>query len=163
MKAAHTSLPFALLLKIVLLVAVVAFIATACGSSVGAAPQTPTPAPLQKCGSINVMPSRIASAQNAAVNAGTGVAGNCFWQAFQQCKSASLTVSFGSVDTVTIHTFNVQKKDAGCTISDAVQHRVIPRPAGTIATYTCSGLAKVANELHFNSCGISGNVTVPMG
>ena len=89
------------------------------------------------------------------------MAGSCFWQAFQQCRPASLTVNFGGVDTVTTHTFTLQKNNTSCTISDAVKNRIIPRPAKDTGTYTCSGLVNAANELRFNGCGTLGNIVVP--
>lgn len=155
-------LAFSSLLGTLLAIAVFGILITGCGTStVGAAPSTPAPtvATVQKCGTIGVMRTRAIA--NTPGNVNANVAGSCFWQAFQQCKAASLTVNFGSVDTVTTHTFTLQKKNTSCTISDAVKNRVIPRPAKNTGMYTCSGLVNASNELRFNGCGTLGNIVVP--
>jgi len=165
------ALAFPSLLGTLLSLALFGILLVGCGSStVGSTPPTtnPTSVAVQKCGAIGVMrnqPVLIAPASAIKTSASStvkpSVAGNCFMQAFQQCQAASLVVNFGSVDTVTTHTFTLQKQNAGCTISDAVQSRVIPRPAKNIGTYTCTGLVSAANELHFNGCGKLGNIVVP--
>ncbi|MBA2392437.1 MAG: hypothetical protein H0V70_06790 [Ktedonobacteraceae bacterium] len=156
----RTTLAFSSLLGTLLAIAIFGILITGCGTSaVGATPATPTVAPVQKCGSIGVM--RAQSTTGTSGSAQSNVAGSCFWQAFQQCRSASLTVNFGSVDTVTTHTFTLKKNSANCTISDAVKNRIIPRPAKDTGTYTCSGLVNSTNELRFNGCGSLGNIVVP--
>ncbi len=165
------ALAFPSLLGTLLSLALFGILMAGCGSStVGSMPSTipPTSAAIQKCGSIGVVrnqPVLIAPASIAKTSASStvtpSVAGTCFWQAFQQCQPASLVVSFGSVDTVTTHTFTLQKQNTNCAISDVVQSRIIPRPAKTIGTYTCTGLVNASNELHFNGCGTLGNVVVP--
>ncbi len=157
----HKALAFPSLLGILLSIALFGILIAGCGSSaVGATPSTPSPTttPLQKCGAIGVMRT-IANTTPGKVNANT--AGSCFWQAFQKCRPASLVVSFGGVDTVTTHTFTLQKKNTNCTISDAVQSRIVPRPARNTGTYTCTGLVNASTELRFNGCGKLGNIVVP--
>src|SRR5450432_4082078 len=143
------ALAFPSLLGTFLSLALFAILLAGCGSStVGSTPTTtnPTTASVQKCGSIGVMrtqPVPIIPASTIKTSAPTvapSVAGNCFWQAFQQCQAASLVVNFGSVDTVTTHTFTLQKQNTNCKISDAVQNRIIPRPAKNVGNYTCTGL-----------------------
>jgi hypothetical protein len=160
MKSRKT-LAFSSLLGKLLASAIFGILMTGCGTSaVGATAPTPTVAPVQKCGSIGVMRSSVTT--NTPGNTPANVAGNCFWQAFQQCHAASLTVNFGGVDTVTTHTFALQKKNTSCTISDAVKNRVIPHPAKATGTYTCSSLVNSASELRFNGCGRLGNIVVPI-
>ena len=159
MKSRKT-LAFSSLLGTLLAIAIFGILIAGCGTStVGASQPTPTVATVQKCGSIGVMRTRVTT--NTPGNAQASVAGSCFWQAFQQCHPASLTVNFGGVDTVTTHTFTLQKSNTSCTISDAVKNRVIPRPAKDTGTYTCSGLVNATNELRFNGCGTLGNIVVP--
>ncbi len=164
----HKTLPFATILGTFILILLFALAATGCGTGGGAtgsatptssSSTTPTTTAAQKCGTIGVRPGG-----SDTVSGGTkaDVAGNCFWQAFQQCHAASLTVNFSGVDTITTHTFTVQKKDTSCAISDAVQHRIVPQPAKNAGTFTCSGLVNTANELHFTGCGTSGDIIVPM-
>jgi hypothetical protein len=154
-------LAFSWLLGILLSIAVSGILITGCGTStVGEAQPAPTVATVQKkCGAISVTLTRAIANTPANINA--NVAGNCFWQAFQQCHAASLTVNFGGVDTVTTHNFTLQKNNTSCTISDAVKSRVLPRPAKDTGTYICTGLVNVSNELRFNGCGTLGNIVVP--
>ena len=152
------ALAFPSLLGTLLAIALFSILVVGCGSSaLGAAPSPPKPTSVtvQNCGAIGVMRTRPVGAVKA------NVAGNCFWQAFQQCRAASLTVNFSGIDTVTTHTFTLQKKNTNCTISDAMQNRIVPRPAKNIGTYTCSGLVNEPNELRFNGCGTLGNIVVP--
>ncbi len=156
------ALAFPSLLGTLLSLALFGILIAGCGSSsVGATPPTPTSAPasLQKCGAISVL--RTTTNDNTPSTVNANVAGNCFWQAFQQCRAASLTVNFGGVDTMTTHTFTLQKQSTNCTIWDAVQNRIIPHPARNTGTYTCSGLVNAPGELRFNGCGKSGNIVVP--
>ncbi|MBV9617151.1 MAG: hypothetical protein JO031_16995 [Ktedonobacteraceae bacterium] len=156
------ALAFSSLLGTFLAIALFGILIAGCGSSeVGATTPTskPTAAAMQKCGTIGVMRTR--AVENIPGSVKANVAGNCFWQAFQQCQTASLVVNFGGVDTVTTHTFTLQKKDANCTISDAVKNRIIPRPAKNVGIYTCSGLVSAPDELRFNGCGTLGNIVVP--
>ncbi len=153
-------LVFSSLLGTFLSIALFGILITGCGTTtVGASQPTSTVETVQKCGTIGVMRTRATT--NTPGNVQANAAGSCFWQAFQQCKRASLTVNFGGVDTVTTHTFTLQKKNTSCTISDAVKNRVIPRPARNTGTYTCSGLVNASNELRFNGCGTLGNIVVP--
>jgi hypothetical protein len=160
----HKSLSFLTILGTFVLLLLFAIAASGCGASAGAVAPSPTPAApaAQKCGTIGVRPGG-----NGTTNPPGGtkadVAGNCFWQAFQQCRAASLVVNFGGIDTITTHTFTLQKKNAACAISDAVQHRVIPQPARDGGIFTCSGLVNAANELHFSGCGTNGDIVVPIG
>jgi hypothetical protein len=153
---------FPALVGALLSIALFAILVAGCGSSpigVASSVPKPTPVPVQKCGVIGVM--RTTSDANTPGNVNANVASNCFWQAFQQCHAASLIVNFGSVDTITTHTFTLQKKNTSCTISDAVQNRILPLPARNTGTYTCSGLVNTPGELRFNGCGKSGTIVVP--
>jgi len=171
------TLAFPSLLGTLLSLVLFGILVAGCGSSStgGVTPPTtnPTSVSVQKCGAINVMRS-VSPNVPTAFKTGPGsplvsingtvkadVAGNCFWQAFQQCHAASLVVNFGGVDTITTHTFTLQKQNTNCIISDAVQNRIVPRPAKNIGNYTCTGLVSATNELRFNGCGKLGNVVVP--
>ncbi len=173
------TLAFPSLLGTLLSLALFAILVAGCGSSStggGVTPPaiSPTSVAVQKCGAINVMrsvntnlPTAFKTSPGLPPVSTTGsvkadVAGNCFWQAFQQCHAASLVVNFGGVDTITTHTFTLQKQNNNCTISDAVQNRIVPRAAKNIGTYTCTGLVSATNELRFNGCGKLGNVVIPI-
>ncbi|GLV60289.1 hypothetical protein KDH_71090 [Dictyobacter sp. S3.2.2.5] len=67
-----------------------------------------------------------------------------------------------SVDTLAIHTFNVRTGDQHCSVTDAVQHAVLPaKPSGS-KTYTCTAISSKPDGLHFSACGDAGDITVPM-
>lgn len=88
--------------------------------------------------------------------------GQCFWQAFSQCQPASLVYVMNGVDTSTRSTFSVVKQSAHCTITDASQHRTIPRPARPVQTFTCTNVTSDGKALQFLGCGTDGNITVPI-
>ncbi|MFL5627150.1 MAG: hypothetical protein ACJ788_16340 [Ktedonobacteraceae bacterium] len=130
----------------------------ACGSnSTGSAGPTPTtPTQAQKCGTVQTKPNGDPLNPTSAQQT-TG----CFWQAFRQCHPATLVYTAAGVDTVTTRTFNIQNNGEQCSIVDVVKHQVIPAPATTAKTYTCSGLTQQSDGLHFASCGTDGNIIVP--
>jgi hypothetical protein len=152
----HKSLPLAIVLSLLL------FATLACGTSAGAASPTAKPPStnVQKCGMIGVRPGGKATVNPAGA---ARSAGNCFWRAYQQCRAASLVVSFGGVDTITTHTFGVRRSNTACAIADAVQYRVIPQPARNGGTFLCRSLARTANELRFSGCGMNGDIVVLLG
>jgi hypothetical protein len=152
----HKSLSFAIVLSLLL------FATLACGTSAGAAsPRAKPPsASVQKCGMIGVRPGGKATVNPAGA---ARRAGNCFWHAYLQCRAASLVVSFGGIDTITTHTFDMRQSNTSCAIADAVQHRVIPQPARNGGTFLCRGLTRTANELRFSGCGMDGDIVVPLG
>ncbi len=85
---------------------------------------------------------------------------NCFWQAFQECRGATLTVIQQRVDSGTSSIFTIQKIDQ-CTISDTEQTYFVPRPPQNAKTYTCAGLSRKEGGLLFQSCGTAGDIFVP--
>ncbi|HEY7417706.1 MAG TPA: hypothetical protein VH593_21165 [Ktedonobacteraceae bacterium] len=131
-------------------------------SGTGATPtrsikNTPVTQPVQNCGTVHstnllVVPTDQDLAKGAE---------DCFWQAYQQCRPATLTYSLTSVDTAAIHTFSLENQNGGCVITDARQNMVAPhapRPAGSSV---CTGLTQQPDGLHFLACGNEGNVLVP--
>jgi hypothetical protein len=111
----------------------------------------------QECGKVRTAPNG-ALLDAAAAKQAT----NCFWQAFQQCHTASLIFTSSGADTVTIRTFTIENKRDGCSISDTVQDMMGPNPASAAKTYTCRGLGRQSDGLHFTSCGEDGDVFVPI-
>jgi hypothetical protein len=86
---------------------------------------------------------------------------SCFWQAFQRCQPAMLTFIMSSIDTSLIRTFVIHKNRGRCSITDARQFRVVPRPPSPAQVFTCAGLTKLPGALRFNACGKDGNVVLP--
>ncbi len=86
---------------------------------------------------------------------------DCFWQAYQQCHPATMGYSKASLDTATIHTFSLQSQGGKCVIDDALQNIVEPRPPQPAGNYTCAGLTRQSDGLHFLACGKEGNILVP--
>jgi hypothetical protein len=91
----------------------------------------------------------------------TQQAGTCFWQAFQQCRAATLTYQPLGVDTITNHTFLVEMKGGSCIVTDSVSHAIVPRPP-TLSHYTCTGVVNATSALRITSCGAEGDVIVPL-
>ncbi len=122
-------------------------------------PATPSPVPAraQQCGTIMLSP--LHKVEDAGLSQ---KAGDCFWNAYQQCKPASLVLSVGGLDTITRHNFSVGKQSANCAVSDMVQHSIAPNPPRTTGTYLCSGMSYTGGELRIQNCGPEGTIAVPV-
>src|SRR5215472_7788110 len=118
---------------------------------------THSPAPLQKCGIVQ----GLARLEAPPSDTGAARAENCFWQAFQHCRPATLVFITSSVDTALIRTFTIHDDNGACSISDAKQQRIVPNPPSPAGTYTCAGLLQQPDGLHFSACGKDGDVLVP--
>ncbi|MBO0796068.1 MAG: hypothetical protein J2P36_34695 [Ktedonobacteraceae bacterium] len=120
---------------------------------------TPTlPPNTRHCGSITISlkgPAGSSKSNDQAV-------GNCFWQDYQQCRSATMSFRTTSTDTITAHTFVLTKKGSICQITDTVQHITTPNHITSSTTYACAGLNKDDTRLIFNGCGRNGNIAVPL-
>ena len=128
-------------------------------TSVATQPATRTPQSpnsVQNCGKIKLSP--LHRFENAGL---VQQAGACFWQAFQQCRAATLTFQPLSVDTITIHTFLIEKKEGNCTITDSLSHAIVPQ-SPKVTNYTCTGVVNTNSALRFTSCGAENDVIVPL-
>jgi len=127
------------------------------GVGVAVAVDGRTPAQGQNCGEVHTLDTHF-------IESGEKVqqAENCFWQAFQQCSAASLTFQASGTDAGVIHTFTTIDNNGKCSISDATQHYIAPNPTQPGPAYTCTGLARQADGLHFLNCGDEGNIVVPL-
>lgn len=142
-----------MLLFCVLVVAALA----ACGSTVkGALNSTPTPQ-VRKCGSVQTSPRGLPL--NAAM---AKQAEACFWQAYQKCQPATLDFASRSVDTVALHTFSIRTSGRNCSVTDAMQHAIVPAKLSAARTSICTGVAAKSDGLHVSGCGDEGEVVVPM-
>ena len=134
-----------------------------CGSNYsaqGGQPQvTPTTAlKAQDCGSVHtirllVVPTDQSKAKQIE---------NCFWQAYQQCRPATLVFSSSGVDAGVIHNFSVKSANGTCMISDGVQHFIAPKSPGAAKMYTCGSMTMQTDGLHILSCGELGNIVIPV-
>jgi hypothetical protein len=113
-------------------------------------------AQVQKCGQLHTLNGHFSESADSVKQAE-----NCFWHAFQQCNAATLTFEASGIDTGIIHTFTVMNNNGTCSISDATQHYIAPRPPQSGNTYMCAGLVQQADGLHFSGCGDEGTVVVP--
>jgi hypothetical protein len=132
----------------------------ACGSN-GTTTESsgPTPPPqTQSCGTLHVLNNTLAPTDQPHAQQ----VENCFWQAYRQCRPATLIFSASSVDAGTIHTFSLKSVNGTCAITDAVQHFIAPRPPQTTGTYTCGSVTLQSDGLHISSCGDLGTVTIPL-
>lgn len=103
------------------------------------------------CGTIpNPLPQNASSVQPI---------GACFWKAFQQCHTASLTYTDQEEKT---HVFSIKKNTSQCEISDAVQQT---KGSQKIFTYICTQLQAFRGgngALMFINCAKDKNITVPI-
>jgi hypothetical protein len=86
---------------------------------------------------------------------------SCFWRAFQLCQPATLVFLSGNIDTTFLRTFTIHNDRMRCSITDAKQFRIVPRPLSQAQVFTCAGLTKLPGALQFNACGKDGNVVLP--
>lgn len=117
---------------------------------------TPTKVVARQCGTVHTTPRGIIADTSAAKTAE-----DCFVQDYKQCHPATLSFTLLSVDSGINRTFTVKSANGKCTITDAVQHYVVPRQPGPAQVYTCTGVTQEADGLHFSSCGQDGDVVVP--
>ncbi|HVB72580.1 MAG TPA: hypothetical protein VNE38_03400 [Ktedonobacteraceae bacterium] len=135
------------------------FVLAACGSQAttgGQSTSTPPPQTVN-CGNVssslaNHSPSDKAAAQKAE---------DCLYQAYQQCRPATLTFTTFGVDAGAINHFSVKSVNGSCTISDGVQHYVAPNPPGATSLYTCATMTRQSDGLHIQTCGELGTVLIP--
>ncbi|GAC1518552.1 MAG: hypothetical protein NVS3B14_20900 [Ktedonobacteraceae bacterium] len=136
-----------------------AIILAACGSNTTTGGQaTPTPAQTVNCGKVQSSLAKHSPTDKAAAQQ----AENCFYQAFQQCRPATLTYTTFGVDAGDIHSFSLKSVNGSCTISDGVQHYIAPNPPGATSTYTCATMTKQTDGLHIQSCGSTGTILIPL-
>lgn len=80
-------------------------------------------------------------------------AGNCFWNAYQQCSTATLFVTQTGVDTELRSVFMLEQHQGSCVLTDAIQTYFANGNRSTpYQTTTCSLLTREGNHLNFD-CG----------
>jgi hypothetical protein len=109
----------------------------------------------QQCGTILERGAQVIQDAPAAL-----VAETCFWQAYQQRLSATLVLQIMGVDTFATHTFTLGTNSGQYGLTDTVEFRVFPRPAGPANTYTCSALTQSDTGLVATACGEEGDVLI---
>lgn len=132
----------------------------ACASNLPGSTSTPSAqikpsAQEQHCGKIQTGPNGALLSATIAKQAA-----NCFWQAFQHCRAASLIFASSGSDAAIIRTFTVEKKGDQCSISDAVQDVMGANSPSPVKIYRCTGVVQQSDSLHFTSCGEDGDVFV---
>ncbi len=129
---------------------------TSAGGSTGGT-NTPPQSSAQNCGTVHASRLMIVPTdQDRARDIET-----CFWQEYQQCHSATMGYSQAGLDTATIHTFSLNNQAGQCVVIDKLQSIVEPRAPQAAGSYTCTGLTRQADGLHFLACGKEGNILVP--
>ena len=151
--------PFSRIAYIIMSSLLLGFFLAACGTNTttsGQATSTPT-AQTVNCGSLHGGPGGISSPDKVGVQN----AENCFYQAFQQCRPATLTFTAFGVDAGAIHHFSVKSVNGSCTVSDGWQHYIAPNPPGATINYTCATVTKQSDGLHIQTCGDLGTILIP--
>lgn len=138
---------------------VLLFLLSACSTALSnnSAASQPTDLPPQQCGAVMTFRS-IPSSMNQTMAKG---AEDCFWQAFQQCQSATLTFTQSDSEASTIHTFALSSEQGSCKVTDQVQHFSPTHMPQSPTTYTCTSMQKHADGLHILSCGPLGTILIP--
>ncbi len=126
------------------------------------------PAHAQQCGSITA-PYFHPSPPNPNLTS----AENCFWLAYQTCRTAVLSVKYQDVDSFALHNFVLQKQSGHCALSDYVQGPVGARSIEDmlgmgykvrfLGLYQGKGLQQVGKGLRFVACGSEGNIDLDTG
>ncbi|HEY4387833.1 MAG TPA: hypothetical protein VGN34_25565 [Ktedonobacteraceae bacterium] len=112
---------------------------------------------LQKCGAIALNPiGKLVDAKTAIQS------GICFENAYRHCQIATLLFTESGVDTVTMHTFTIARKERACVVTSLVQHRVLPMLFKITGTYTCTAVNRTKNALLIKNCGAEGTITIPL-
>ncbi len=90
--------------------------------------------------------------------------GNCFWNAYQQCHTATLTLTQTGTDTGTTSMFIVDQQQGKCVLTDTVQSYSanFGGSKSSFTTYTCTGLTRNGNDLRFAHCGNDGDILVSL-
>src|SRR5229473_1234245 len=94
--------------------------------------QTQVQTKVKQCGTV----SGLGRLEVPVNDTGAAAAENCFWRAFQHCQPATLVFVSSSVDTSLIRTFVIHQNRARCSITDARQFRVVPRPPSPALVFT---------------------------
>jgi hypothetical protein len=148
------------MLSIGLLLAIISAGLVACGSNsgVGSAPN-PTPTLLaRQCGSVQTNPRDIIVVKGPTAKQ----VADCFWQAYQKCRAATLSFTTTGIDTVLLRTFSIKSNGGQCLVTDTIRHAIVPSPLSPAKTYTCTGIIEQADGLHFSGCGTDGDVVIPL-
>jgi hypothetical protein len=107
----------------------------------------------QNCGHVSAGTTPFVSSNSVTAE-------NCLWQAWTQCRTATLVLTQFSVDTGVTRWITVQPARGACVVTDTVQHYMVPaRQNQPVTTYTCAGLARSPDGgLLVHSCGADGNL-----
>lgn len=107
------------------------------------------------CGAVH-------SAAGGAFTQGTSAVEDCFWQAYSNCQSATLTFSEMGVDTTNTHTLTIQPGSGGhCSLTDSVSFFQASGGFRTTHSYQCTGMRQSSGGLVAEQCGTEGNVVIP--
>jgi hypothetical protein len=85
----------------------------------------------------------------------------CFWQSYQECSIATITVTMRGIDSGSIHTFTLQKNDNNCRVVDTLQTYAVIAPRPNTDVLDCMGLEQRDGGLLFLSCGNQGDIFIP--
>ena len=98
--------------------------------------------------------------QSAGSNSKAVQAIQCFVQAHQQCKAASLSYTEHGVDTGDTETYYTANRLGGCGLSGTSSGfvDVMSRPT---TNFSCSSIVQASDGLHFLSCGQDGELIIP--
>lgn len=81
-------------------------------------------------------------------------AGNCFWNAYQHCATATLFITQTGMDDGVRSVFMLEQHQGSCVLTDTMQgYNANFNRRNPYQTTTCSPLTRDGNRLNFNGCG----------
>jgi hypothetical protein len=112
---------------------------------------------MQDCGNLTSGPPLGTNASNP----GAIQAIQCFVQAHQQCRAASLSYTSHGVDTGVKETYYTANSLGGCGLSgESTSYGLVFGDRTT--DFSCSNIIQQADGLHLLSCGQYGDLVVPV-
>ena len=119
--------------------------------------QNPILPQVQKCGFVQ----GYGALKTVPIDTGRSEqAENCFWQAFQTCRPATLVFNTNSLHATFTHTFTIQNSHGTCSILEATKFGSVTNAASPATVYSCAGLKRYPRALYFLACGKDGTIIV---
>lgn len=125
--------------------------------------QTP-PIEGQNCGEISIRQAQGPHVGNytgpfsgpTAANQGI----NCFWQAYTNCKPATIVYSQMGIDTHESNTFTVQSANGSCHLTVTTFAQINVSPPTKHGPIPCTRLVQAGDNLVAQGCGDEGDMTL---
>ena len=108
----------------------------------------------QDCGKI------VTLGPNPPADASAERVQECFWQAFQECRTATLTITVRGVDTAVQNQLTIEKRGSQCTVTNVEQSFAVNLPTPAVSVFSCARLERKPEGLLFVACSTDGDILV---